>query len=169
MLRPTIAQPFVAFYILDHANQINLSFWYCSWDTQGREHELRMRRGEIAYLILGDGGNARVDVLREVRGARRHEVVLAKVLDSIEKNKVCLKGGLATPMGDGACSLDVQPRKELDLYASLVKRFPGLPTCHDNVDIVVIRENTEGEYSGLEHEVLVPDVDGGALHPTTSP
>ncbi|XP_031276024.1 isocitrate dehydrogenase [NAD] regulatory subunit 1, mitochondrial isoform X2 [Pistacia vera] len=79
-----------------------------------------------------------------------------EVMDSIKKNKVCLKGGLATPMGGGVSSLNVQLRKELDLYASLVNCFnlPGLPTRHENVDIVVIRENTEGEYAGLEHEVV---------------
>ncbi|XP_010265450.1 PREDICTED: isocitrate dehydrogenase [NAD] regulatory subunit 1, mitochondrial isoform X2 [Nelumbo nucifera] len=79
-----------------------------------------------------------------------------EVIDSIRKNKVCLKGGLATPVGGGVSSLNVQLRKELDLYASLVNCFnlPGLPTRHENVDIVVIRENTEGEYSGLEHEVV---------------
>ncbi|KOM45241.1 hypothetical protein LR48_Vigan06g054700 [Vigna angularis] len=84
------------------------------------------------------------------------KAVPAEVLDSIRKNKVCLKGGLATPMGGGVSSLNVQLRKELDLYASLVNCFnlPGLPTRHENVDIVVIRENTEGEYSGLEHEVV---------------
>ncbi|KAI5647716.1 hypothetical protein M9H77_33721 [Catharanthus roseus] len=79
-----------------------------------------------------------------------------EVFDSIRKNKVCLKGGLKTPVGGGVSSLNVQMRKELDLYASLVHCFnlQGLPTRHDNVDIVVIRENTEGEYSGLEHEVV---------------
>ncbi|KAF5453831.1 hypothetical protein F2P56_023549 [Juglans regia] len=79
-----------------------------------------------------------------------------EVIESIKKNKVCLKGGLATPMGGGVSSLNMQLRKELDLYASLVHCFnlPGLPTRHENVDIVVIRENTEGEYSGLEHEVV---------------
>ncbi|XP_043692184.1 isocitrate dehydrogenase [NAD] regulatory subunit 1, mitochondrial-like isoform X2 [Telopea speciosissima] len=79
-----------------------------------------------------------------------------EVIDSIQKNKVCLKGGLDTPVGGGVSSLNVQLRKELDLYASLVNCFnlPGLPTRHQNVDIVVIRENTEGEYSGLEHEVV---------------
>lgn len=84
------------------------------------------------------------------------KAVPPEVLDSIRKNKVCLKGGLATPMGGGVSSLNVQLRKELDLYASLVNCFnlPGLPTRHENVDIVVIRENTEGEYSGLEHEVV---------------
>lgn len=90
----------------------------------------------------------------EVHGDMK--AVPSEVLESIKKNKVCLKGGLATPMGGGVSSLNVQLRKELDLYASLVNCFnlPGLPTRHDNVDIVVIRENTEGEYSGLEHEVV---------------
>ncbi|KAK1434349.1 hypothetical protein QVD17_00088 [Tagetes erecta] len=79
-----------------------------------------------------------------------------EVVESIRRNKVCLKGGLNTPMGGGVSSLNVQLRKELDLYASLVNCFnlPGLPTRHENVDIVVIRENTEGEYAGLEHEVV---------------
>ncbi|THU46607.1 hypothetical protein C4D60_Mb09t06700 [Musa balbisiana] len=71
-------------------------------------------------------------------------------------DKVCLKGGLRTPVGGGVSSLNVQLRRELDLYASLVHCFnlQGLPTRHEKVDIVVIRENTEGEYSGLEHEVV---------------
>ncbi|XP_047335117.1 isocitrate dehydrogenase [NAD] regulatory subunit 1, mitochondrial-like [Impatiens glandulifera] len=79
-----------------------------------------------------------------------------EVMESIKKNKVCLKGGLMTPVGGGVSSLNVHLRKELDLYASLVHCFnmPGLPTRHQNVNIVVIRENTEGEYSGLEHEVV---------------
>lgn len=79
-----------------------------------------------------------------------------EVIESIKKNKVCLKGGLKTPVGGGVSSLNMLLRKELDLYASLVHCFNlrGLPTRHENVDIVVIRENTEGEYSGLEHEVV---------------
>ncbi|KAK8937986.1 hypothetical protein KSP40_PGU009491 [Platanthera guangdongensis] len=82
--------------------------------------------------------------------------VPADVIESIRRNKVCIKGGLATPVGGGVSSLNVQLRKELDLFASLVNCFnlPGLPSRHENVDIVVIRENTEGEYSGLEHEVV---------------
>ncbi|KAL2650107.1 hypothetical protein R1flu_018235 [Riccia fluitans] len=90
----------------------------------------------------------------EVTG--KMDKVPQEVIDSIRKNKVCLKGGLATPVGGGVSSLNVQLRKELDLFASLVHCFnlPGLPTRHDDVDIVVIRENTEGEYSGLEHEVI---------------
>ena len=69
-------------------------------------------------------------------------------------------------MGGGVISLNVQLRKELDLYASLVNCFnlPGLPTRHENVDIVVIRENTEGEYSGLEHEVVPGVVESLKVH-----
>eukprot|EP00245_Coleochaete_scutata_P017858 TRINITY_DN899_c0_g1_i1.p1 TRINITY_DN899_c0_g1~~TRINITY_DN899_c0_g1_i1.p1 ORF type:complete len:371 (-),score=64.35 TRINITY_DN899_c0_g1_i1:536-1648(-) len=90
----------------------------------------------------------------EVTG--RMSKVPEEVIESIRKNKVCLKGGLATPLGGGVSSLNVQLRKELDLYASLVHCFnlPGIKTRHSNVNIVVIRENTEGEYSGLEHEVV---------------
>lgn len=89
-----------------------------------------------------------------------------EVIESIKKNKVCLKGGLRTPVGGGVSSLNVQLRKELDLYASLVHCFnlPGLPTRHENVDIVVIRENTEGEYSGLEHEVVPGVVESLKVH-----
>ena len=90
----------------------------------------------------------------DVHGAMSR--VPLEVMESIRKNKVCLKGGLKTPVGGGVSSLNVQLRKELDLFASLVNCFnlPGLPTRHENVDIVVIRENTEGEYAGLEHEVV---------------
>ncbi|XP_042014173.1 isocitrate dehydrogenase [NAD] regulatory subunit 1, mitochondrial-like isoform X2 [Salvia splendens] len=84
------------------------------------------------------------------------KTVPPELIESIKKNKVCLKGGLKTPVGGGVSSLNVLLRKELDLYASLVHCFnlQGLPTRHQNVDIVVIRENTEGEYAGLEHEVI---------------
>ncbi|XP_057805899.1 isocitrate dehydrogenase [NAD] regulatory subunit 1, mitochondrial isoform X2 [Salvia miltiorrhiza] len=84
------------------------------------------------------------------------KTVPPELIESIKKNKVCLKGGLKTPVGGGVSSLNVMLRKELDLYASLVHCFnlQGLPTRHQNVDIVVIRENTEGEYAGLEHEVI---------------
>ncbi|CAN6698900.1 unnamed protein product [Malus baccata var. baccata] len=109
-------------------------------------------------LIPGDGigplvTNA-VEQTFEVHGDMPK--VPDEVMESIKKNKVCLKGGLATPMGGGVSSLNLQLRRELDLYASLVNCFnlPGLVTKHENVDIVVIRENTEGEYSGLEHEVI---------------
>jgi len=97
--------------------------------------------------------------------------VPSEVMESIKKNKVCLKGGLTTPMGGGVSSLNLQLRKELDLYASLVNCFnlQGLPTRHQNVDIVVIRENTEGEYAGLEHEVVPGVVESLKVFPFPFP
>ncbi|GFR49396.1 hypothetical protein Agub_g11448, partial [Astrephomene gubernaculifera] len=82
-----------------------------------------------------------------------------EVLDSIRRNGVCLKGTLFTPLlkhNTNTQSLNVQLRKDLDLHVNVVHgcSIPGIPTRHNNVDIVVIRENTEGEYSGLEHEVI---------------
>jgi isocitrate dehydrogenase (NAD+) len=81
------------------------------------------------------------------------------VLESIRRNKVALKGPTATPIGTGHRSVNVALRKTLDLYANLrpVKTLPGVKSRYDGVDIVVVRENTEDLYSGLEH-VVVPGV-----------
>ncbi len=78
------------------------------------------------------------------------------VLDSIQRNKVCLKGPVTTPVGKGFRSINVQLRQELQLYANLrpARSIPGLDKRFQNVDLVVIRENTEGLYSGLEHQVV---------------
>jgi isocitrate dehydrogenase (NAD+) len=78
------------------------------------------------------------------------------LLDSIRRNKVALKGPVTTPVGKGFRSVNVQLRKSLDLYASLrpTKSLPGMPHRFQGVDLVVVRENTEGLYSGLEHEVV---------------
>jgi isocitrate dehydrogenase (NAD+) len=79
-----------------------------------------------------------------------------EVLDSILKNKVALKGPVTTPVGKGFASVNVRLRKTLDLYANLrpVVSLPSVKTRYENVDIVVVRENTEDLYSGLEHEVV---------------
>ena len=73
-------------------------------------------------------------------------------LESIKKNKVALKGPVTTPIGSGFRSVNVALRKELDLYACLrpCKTYPGAPTRYEKVDIVVVRENTEDLYSGIE-------------------
>lgn len=80
----------------------------------------------------------------------------AEWLDSIYRNRVALKSPITTPVGEGHRSLNVALRQELCLYANLrpVKNLPGLKTRFDNVDLVIIRENTEGLYSGLEHQVV---------------
>jgi isocitrate dehydrogenase (NAD+) len=81
------------------------------------------------------------------------------VLESIRKNKVALKGPLTTPVGTGFASVNVRLRKMLDLYANLrpVRNLPGLVTPFGDLDLVVVRENTEDLYSGIEH-VVVPGV-----------
>ncbi|HMG34529.1 MAG TPA: isocitrate dehydrogenase (NAD(+)) [Blastocatellia bacterium] len=78
------------------------------------------------------------------------------LLDSIKRNKIALKGPVTTPVGTGFVSSNVRLRKELDLYANLrpVKSLPGVKTRYDNVNLIVVRENTEDLYSGLEHEVV---------------
>jgi isocitrate dehydrogenase (NAD+) len=82
-----------------------------------------------------------------------------EVLATVKKNKVALKGPTGTPVGTGHRSVNVELRKRLDLYANLrpVKTLPGVKSRYDNVDLVVVRENTEDLYSGLEH-VVVPGV-----------
>jgi len=80
-------------------------------------------------------------------------------LESIKKNKVALKGPVTTPVGSGFRSVNVALRKELDLYACLrpCKIYPGIPTVFKDVDIVVVRENTEDLYSGIEFEEGAPE------------
>ena len=78
-----------------------------------------------------------------------------RVINSIKKNKVALKAPITTPIGKGFRSVNVQLRKELDLYANLrpCKNIPTVKTKFDNVDIVVVRENTEDLYAGIEEKV----------------
>ncbi|XP_066311759.1 isocitrate dehydrogenase [NAD] catalytic subunit 5, mitochondrial-like [Miscanthus floridulus] len=77
-------------------------------------------------------------------------------LESVRRNKVGLKGPMATPIGKGHRSLNLTLRKELGLYANVrpCNSLPGYKTRYDDVNLVTIRENTEGEYSGLEHQVV---------------
>src|SRR5213592_2208337 len=79
-----------------------------------------------------------------------------EVIESVRRNKVALKGPVATPVGGGFESVNVRLRKVLDLYANLrpVRNLPGVPSRFGDVDLVIVRENTEGLYSGLEHEVV---------------
>lgn len=79
-----------------------------------------------------------------------------EVLDSILRNKVALKGPVATPVAKGFASINVRLRKTLDLYANLrpVRSLPSIKTRFENVDLIIVRENTEDLYSGLEHEVV---------------
>ncbi len=78
-----------------------------------------------------------------------------RVLESIKKNKIALKAPVKTPIGKGFRSVNVQLRKDLDLYANLrpCKNLPGVATRFDNVDLVVVRENTEDLYAGVEEQI----------------
>jgi isocitrate dehydrogenase (NAD+) len=126
-------------------------------------------------LIPGDGigpeiTNAVVDIVetagldveweRHLAGAaaaEAHGAVLPReLLDSIARNKVALKGPLTTPVGGGFASVNVGLRKALELFANLrpVWNLPGVRSRYDGVDLVIVRENTEDLYSGLEHEVV---------------
>lgn len=78
------------------------------------------------------------------------------LIDSIKKNKIALKGPVMTPVGTGFVSSNVRLRKALDLYANLrpIKSLKGVKSRYEDVDLIVVRENTEDLYSGLEHEVV---------------
>jgi isocitrate dehydrogenase (NAD+) len=84
------------------------------------------------------------------------------VLESIRRNRVALKGPITTPIGTGFPSVNVSLRKGLDLFVSLrpVMSLPGVKTRYENVDLVIVRENTEGLYSGREHTVVPGVVEG---------
>ncbi len=78
------------------------------------------------------------------------------VVESIRRNKVALKGPVTTPVGKGFQSVNVRLRRTLDLFANLrpVESLANVPSRYEGVDLVVVRENTEGLYSGIEHEVV---------------
>ncbi|MCL4810875.1 MAG: isocitrate dehydrogenase (NAD(+)) [Vicinamibacteraceae bacterium] len=78
------------------------------------------------------------------------------LIDSILKNQVALKGPVTTPIAEGITSVNVGLRKALDLFANLrpVSNLPGVPSRFEDVDLIIVRENTEDLYSGLEHEIV---------------
>ncbi|KAL5332878.1 hypothetical protein BJX70DRAFT_404125 [Aspergillus crustosus] len=96
-----------------------------------------------------------VDVSGVDAGNKHSEELFKESIASLRRNKLGLKGILFTPVErSGHQSFNVALRQELDIFASvvLIKNIPGYKTRHENVDLCIIRENTEGEYSGLEHQ-----------------
>lgn len=85
-----------------------------------------------------------------------HEYIPKELTESIERTRVGLKGPITTPVGGGFASINVQLRKKFELYANFrpVRNLPHIPTRYPDVDLVIVRENTESLYSGLEHEVV---------------
>lgn len=87
---------------------------------------------------------------------RGGEFLHAEVVESVRRNRVALKGPLATPIAEGPPSINVGLRKALTLYANLrpVKNLEGVQSRYDNIDLIIVRENTEDLYAGLEHTVV---------------
>jgi isocitrate dehydrogenase (NAD+) len=112
-----------------------------------------------AAVRVAEAAGAKIDWQRVEAGAE----VVAKygspvpdhVLNSVRTNRVALKGPVTTPIGEGFQSANVTLRKALDLYACVrpVKSIPGVETPFRDVNLIVVRENTEGLYSGLEHRI----------------
>src|SRR5215475_12997159 len=142
---------------------------------QARQRAARRNMAHRVTLIPGDGIGPEVSaaVLRIIEAAgvqiewERFTVggyaldlsgssLPDEVIESVRRNGVALKGPVATPIGSGFESVNVRLRKILDLYANLrpVRNLPGVPSRFGDVDLIIVRENTEGLYSGLEHEVV---------------
>jgi isocitrate dehydrogenase (NAD+) len=120
---------------------------------------------EVTRAVLQIIAAAGVEVSWETHDAGQTAVercgdpLPATLLESVRRTKVALKGPVTTPVGRGFTSVNVGLRKTLDLFANLrpVFNLPGVPSRFGNLDLVLVRENTEDLYSGLEHEV-VPNV-----------
>lgn len=85
-----------------------------------------------------------------------HEYIPKELIESIERTRVALKGPVTTPIGGGFSSINVALRKRFELYANFrpIRNLPHVPTRYPDVDLIIVRENTEGLYSGIEHEVV---------------
>jgi isocitrate dehydrogenase (NAD+) len=114
--------------------------------------------GAVTRIIAAAGVEIEWDTYDAgVTALERHGTPLPQaLLDSIRKNKVGLKGPVTTPVGEGFTSVNVGLRKALDLYANLrpVKNLPHVRSRFEHVDLIIVRENTEDLYSGIEHEVV---------------
>ena len=113
-----------------------------------------------AVLHIIEAAGVKIEWERFIVGGQAQDLAGSslpdEVIESVRRNKVALKGPVATPVGGGFESVNVRLRKILDLYANLrpVRNLPGVPSRFGDVDLVIVRENTEGLYSGLEHEVV---------------
>jgi len=113
-----------------------------------------------AVLAILQASGVSIDWERHLAGVQAFEqtgqTLPVDLIDSIRRNRVALKGPVTTPIAQGFTSVNVGMRKALDLYANLrpVWNLPGVPTRFSGVDLVIVRENTEDLYAGLEHEVV---------------
>jgi isocitrate dehydrogenase (NAD+) len=117
---------------------------------------------EVASAVVRiiEASGAQIEWERHVAGQQaldKFGVTLPdELLESIKRNKVGLKGPITTPVGKGFTSVNVGLRKALDLYANLrpIRALPNIPCRNPDLNLVVVRENTESLYSGLEHEII---------------
>jgi isocitrate dehydrogenase (NAD+) len=88
--------------------------------------------------------------------AKYHEYIPKELTESVERTHVAWKGPVTTPIGGGFSSINVQLRKQFELFCNFrpIRNLPGVATRYPGVDLIIIRENTEGLYSGIEHEVV---------------
>src|SRR5580765_1564348 len=113
-----------------------------------------------AVVRILDATGVAIEWDRQLAGVlaveRTGQTLPVELVDSIRRHKVALKGPVTTPIGHGFTSVNVGLRKALDLYANLrpVWNLPGVPARFQSVDLVIVRENTEDLYAGLEHEVV---------------
>jgi isocitrate dehydrogenase (NAD+) len=113
-----------------------------------------------AALRVIEATGIKIDWEKFIVGSHAQDVTGSSLpdeaIESVRRNRVALKGPVATPIGTGFESVNVRLRKTLDMYANLrpVRNLPGVPARFGDVDLIIVRENTEGLYSGLEHEVV---------------
>ena len=113
-----------------------------------------------AVLQILDAAGVSIEWERHDAGVlafeRSGHALPADLIESIRRNRVALKGPVTTPIGEGFTSVNVGLRKALDLYSNLrpVWNLPGITARFDGVDLIIVRENTEDLYAGLEHEVV---------------
>ena len=113
-----------------------------------------------ATVRILDASGVKIDWEKFEVGAeaflKNKEYVPREAYESIERTRVGLKGPTATPIGGGFASINVALRKKYELFANFrpIKNLPGIPTRYPGVDLIIVRENTEGEYVGIEHEVV---------------
>jgi isocitrate dehydrogenase (NAD+) len=111
-------------------------------------------------LEIINAAGVKIDWETHLAGAaalKKHGTTIPNALmDSFENNRVALKGPVTTPVGEGFASVNVELRQTFNLFANLrpIKNLPGVPARYQGIDLIVVRENTEGLYSGIEHEVI---------------
>mgnify|MGYP003296422977 CR=1 FL=1 len=122
-----------------------------------------------AVIDIIDAAGVKINWDKQLAGARAYEIyqdtIPNETITSIEKNKVCLKAPITTPIGTGFKSVNVALRRHFDLYANVrpSKNLPAIQTPFQDVDLVIIRENTEDIYAGIENKIDEETIHGVKL------